>query len=51
MSEREIKELFRSILPSVAAIKRNAFLDGMLAYHEKWNKCREESMNYEADEQ
>ena len=51
MSEREIKEVFERILPSVAAIKRNAFLDGMLAYHAKWKKYREDSMNYQEDEQ
>lgn len=51
MSENEIREIFTRSLPSVADVKRSVFLDGMQRYHAKFNKYREDSMNYEADEQ
>ena len=51
MSESKIHEIFTTILPSVEAGKRIAFLAGLQAYHEKFKQWRVGSMNYEADEQ
>lgn len=50
MSESKIHEIFTTILPSVEAGKRMAFLAGMRAYHEKFMGWRV-GMHYEADEQ
>ena len=47
----ELREIFTKLLPSVPAVKRSAFLDGMRAYHEKFKGYRGGDMNYEADEQ